>query len=60
MNDELCGTCLSYSPDNETPGFGECAITDCQVCECQQGCIDWRNSGGPDYERKERLLRNGD
>lgn len=60
MDNELCGTCLSYDPDKETQGFGECVVSDCQVSECQQSCIDWRNSGGPDYERKERLLRNGD
>ena len=60
MDNELCGTCLSYDPDKETQGFGECEITDCQVDECQQGCIDWRNNGGPDYDREqERLLRNG-
>ena len=60
MDNELCGTCLSYDPDKETQGFGECIVSGCQVSEGQQSCIDWRNSGGPDYERKERLLRNGD
>ena len=58
MCNRLCGTCLSYYPEDERPGFGECEITDCLVSECQQSCIDWRN-GGPDYEREQKVLRNG-
>ena len=58
MNNELCGTCISYEPDKARTGVGECIISGCQVCECQQSCIDWRN-GGPDYEREQKVLRNG-
>ena len=42
MKVKLCRTCISYNPDDETPGFGTCGLSDCQVCEYAQGCIDWR------------------
>ena len=30
MKVKLCRTCISYDPDDETPGYGTCGITDCQ------------------------------
>ena len=59
MENKLCGICLSYNPDNDSPGCGECVISGCQVSECQQGCIDWLNSGGPDDDRESKVLRDG-
>lgn len=62
MKAKLCRTCISYNPDDETPGFGTCGLSDCQVCEYAQGCIDWRNHniGGPDYgKEKTAIRRNG-
>ena len=38
----VTNNCISYNPDDETPGFGTCGLSDCQVCEYAQGCIDWR------------------
>lgn len=42
MKVALCHTCIAYQADDETPGYGICTLSGCQVCECCQGCIDYR------------------
>ena len=42
MKVALCRTCIAYTADGEMPGYGTCAVSGCLVCECAQGCIDWR------------------
>lgn len=40
MRVAVCRTCLAYQP--ESGDQGTCAVSGCSVCECSQGCIDWR------------------
>lgn len=42
MKVKLCRTCISYNPDEETPGCGECSVSGCTVNEYDHACIDWR------------------